>query len=205
MKRPRTKLVWISLAFLLIASGCAPGVTQSPSIPATTLALPTQPPALDPTAVLSPIPPNLEQYVKAAPKVGCLAPDFSLKTLDGSTITLSDLRGKAVFINFWDFVCRYCQYEMPNIQYMHDTYSSQGLIVLGINNQNPQSVVTDYVRRMKMTFPVLLDSNGKVSKTYLVFAMPHSYFIDKEGLIQSIYIGELSRVEMEKRVQLVLK
>jgi len=65
--------------------------------------------------------------------------------------------------------------------------------------------VADYVRRMKITFPVLFDSNGKVNEAYLVMEMPYSYFVDRAGVIQSIYIGELSRVEMEKRVQLVLK
>lgn len=148
---------------------------------------------------------NPNEDVGVFPKVGHLAPDFSLATLDGSMIKLNDLRGKAVFINFWSTICRYCQYEMPNIQYMHETYSNKGLIVLGVNIKDSEPNVSGYANRMKITFPILLDSNGKVSEDYLVMDIPYSYFIDKDGVIQSIYIGEMTRVEMEKQVQLVLK
>ena len=76
---------------------------------------------------------------ETAPRVGALAPDFTLTALDGSSLKLSDLRGSAVFINFWGINCLYCRYEMPNIQKMQDVYGDDGLVVLGINVEDKAS------------------------------------------------------------------
>jgi peroxiredoxin len=142
--------------------------------------------------------------VGISPQVGYLAPDFSLRTPDGSSIRLSDLRGYGVFINFWATWCGPCQNEMPDIQSIHESYSGQGLIVLSVNQEDTASDVTDYANWMGMTFPIVLDSSAKVGETYLVWDIPYSYFVDKNGIIQSIYIGQMSRDEMEERVWLVL-
>jgi len=146
-----------------------------------------------------------EGWIDISPRVGCRAPDFSLDTTDGSAVKLSELRGQAVFITFWDTNCMYCRYEMPRIQKMHETYSSQGLLVLGINMQESLSEVVEYAERMHVNFPMLLDRDGKVSRSYLIIDKPHSFFIDRNGIIQNVTIGELSTEEMEERVQLVLK
>jgi len=148
---------------------------------------------------------NPGKDLEAKPQVGFLAPDFSLETTEGTSIQLSDLHGSAVFINFWDTRCMYCRYEMPGIQAMHETYSGQGLVVLSINKKDTPSDVQVYADRLKLTFPILLDSSGKVAEEYLAWDVPYSYFIDKDGIIQSIYIGEMKRSEMQERVQLVLK
>ena len=140
-----------------------------------------------------------------SPITGSLAPDFTLNNLDGSPVHLNDLRGQAVFINFWHTACRYCQYEMPNIQRMYDTYSGEGLVVLGVNVGNSQQDASDYAKRLKITFPILLDGDEAINNTYLVTGYPTSFFIDREGVIKSIYIGEMTGVEMEKQVKLVLK
>ena len=152
----------------------------------------------------TPQPAKPEEGPKESPHIGYLAPDFTLETDDGSSVTMSSLRGKSVFINFWDIACPYCRFEMPIIQRMHDTYSSQGLVVLSINIQNGKSDVIVYKDRMKLTFPVLLDADGKVSEAYLIQGKPQSYFIDKDGIIQNIYIGELSTAKMEERVLQIL-
>ena len=140
-----------------------------------------------------------------APVKGSIAPDFTLTNLEGSPVRLNNMRGKAVFINFWHTACRYCQYEMPNIQRMYDTYAEDGLVVLGVNVGNSQQEAADYARRLKITFPILLDGDEKVNNEYLVTGYPTSFFIDREGDIESIYIGELTRDEMEKQVKQVLK
>ena len=139
------------------------------------------------------------------PRVGALAPDFTLSTLDGSSIKLSDLRGSAVFINFWAVNCQYCRYEMPNIQKMHDDYAPTGLVVLGINVKDKASDAQTYIDRLYLDFPILLDADGKVTAAYLVAELPYSYFIDRDGVIQHIYIGEMKRTQMEEFVTLVLK
>ena len=146
-----------------------------------------------------------EKELEVAPQTGFLAPDFTLMALNGSTYSLNNLRGNAVFINFWMTECRYCQYEMPNIQKMHDTYANEGLIVLGVNVGDSLSDAEGYARRLKINFTILLDSDETTSRAYLVNGYPTSYFIDREGVIKSIYIGEMTREEMEKQVKSVLK
>ena len=89
-----------------------------------------------------------------APTKGAIAPDFTLDNLDGSPVHLIDLRGKAVFINFWMTECRYCQYEMPNIQKMHDTYASEGLVVLGVNVGDSQSSSTNRISCASGSIPI---------------------------------------------------
>jgi cytochrome c biogenesis protein CcmG, thiol:disulfide interchange protein DsbE len=145
------------------------------------------------------------QSLKTAPRVGCLAPDFSLTASDGSLVRLSDFRGSPLFVNFWDVKCMYCRYEMPRIQKMHQTYADQGLVVLGVNKEDSASDVQVYMDRMKLTYPMLLDSDGKVSDDYLIQGLPYSYFIDKDGVIRAIYIGEMTSAKMEEQVQLVLR
>ena len=140
-----------------------------------------------------------------APKVGFLAPDFSLEQPDGSSIRLSDLRGSPVFINFWNIACPYCRYEMPNIQRMHATYSDKGLVVLGVNAEDAAEDVLVYMDRMKLNYRMVLDRDSRVGHSYLVQGLPYSCFIDSDGIIQSIYIGELSRVKMEQLIQKIVE
>ena len=140
-----------------------------------------------------------------APKVGFLAPDFSLEQPDGSSIRLSDLRGSPVFLNLWNIACQYCRYEMPNIQRMHATYSDKGLVVLGVNEEDAAEDVLVYMDRMKLNYRMVLDRDSRVGHSYLVQGLPYSCFIDSDGIIQSIYIGELSRVKMEQLIQKIVE
>ena len=94
---------------------------------------------------------------------------------------------------------------MPNIQKMHDDYTPTGLVVLGINVKDKASDAQTYIDRLYLDFPILLDADGKVAAAYLVAELPYSYFIDREGVIQRIYIGEMKSTQMEEFVTLVLK
>ena len=93
-----------------------------------------------------------------APRKGFLAPDFSLPTPEGETITLSDLRGQAVLINLWATWCPPCRAEMPAIQKLYDEYKEQGLVVLAVNmtyQDNPLAVLP-FTQENNLTFPILL-------------------------------------------------
>jgi peroxiredoxin len=187
-------LLCLSLAFLEPAFCRTTGGPQS---------LNTMPAAVaqNPEPTLSLVTPS----PSTAPKVGFLAPDFSLEQPDGSSIRLSDLRGSPVFINFWNIACQYCRYEMPNIQRMHATYSDKGLVVLGVNEEDAAEDVLVYMDRMKLNYRMVLDRDSRVGHSYLVQGLPYSCFIDSDGIIQSIYIGELSRVKMEQLIQKIVE
>jgi cytochrome c biogenesis protein CcmG, thiol:disulfide interchange protein DsbE len=130
------------------------------------------------------------QDLPAAQK-GFLAPDFELKTLDGQSIRLSDLRGKGVILNLWASWCGPCKEEMPAIQKVYEAYQQKGLVVLAVNQtlMDDRQSVEMFSAQYRLTFPVLLDEDGKVGQAYHVQALPSSYFIGPDGIIQDAIVG----------------
>ncbi len=125
----------------------------------------------------------------ALPRKGYAAPDFTLQTLDGRSMTLSDLRGRAVLINFWATWCPPCRLEMPAIQQVHNQYRDQGFEILAVNLQEQNAQVSAFAEEMDLTFPILFDRDGSVTNTYLVRSLPTTFFVDRSGVIQEIIVG----------------
>lgn len=139
---------------------------------------------------------------------GDLAPDFTLQTLDGDTITLSDLRGRPVLINMWASWCGPCKYEMPLLELVYGEFKNQGLVVLAVNltKQDRLATVITFVEELGLTFPILLDQEGKTTDDYQLRGLPSSFFIDREGVIQSVVIGgpmpeEVLRMRVERLME----
>ena len=126
-----------------------------------------------------------------APRKGFLAPDFTLKTLEGETVHLSDYRGQAVLLNLWATWCPPCRAEMPAIQKMYEKYKDQGFIVLAVDMtyQDVASDVEPFVQDYGLTFPILMDTTGQAASLYELRSLPSSYFIDRDGIIQEVVIG----------------
>ena len=143
-----------------------------------------------------------------APRQGFLAPDFTLQTPEGETITLSDLRGQAVLVNLWATWCPPCRAEMPAIQKLYDEYKDQGLVVLGVNmtyQDNAQAVVP-FAQENGLTFPILIEATGEVAGKYELRSLPSSFFIDRQGIIQEVVIGgPMSEVLLRTRIELILQ
>ena len=123
------------------------------------------------------------------PTTDSVAPDFSLETLDGQTVSLSDLRGQVVLINFWATWCPPCREEMPAIQSVYDRYRDQGFTVLAVNLLETNAEVTEFTDEMGLTFPILMDRSAEVFFLYRVRGLPTTFFLDQAGVIQSIKIG----------------
>lgn len=143
-----------------------------------------------------------------APHQGFQAPDFSLQTLDNETLRLADLRGRPVLVNVWATWCPPCRSEMPAMQQIYQDYQDQGFVVLGVNatDQDSRSLVEEFVGQERLTFPILLDEAGAVSRNYLVRSLPTSFFIDPEGTIQEVVIGgPMSEALLRIRVENLLK
>ena len=127
----------------------------------------------------------------AQPYEGFLAPEIELTTAAGDALRLSELRGKAVILNFWASWCPPCRAEMPALQSIHQAYQDSGLVVLGINaaNQDDPTQAQEFIAEMNLTFPILYDASGTAQELYAVSALPSTFFIDRAGIIQAVVIG----------------
>lgn len=138
-------------------------------------------------------------------RVGSQAPDFQLNNLDGQSISLSDLRGKPVFINFWATWCPPCRSEMPYIQEIYEEWSGKGLVVLAINMGEKPPQVEEFMESQDLSLPVLLDTRGKVAQKYNIQFIPTSFFIDKDGVIAEKIIGAFpSKAAIEKSLSKII-
>ena len=117
------------------------------------------------------------------------APDFSLQSLDGSTVRLSDLKGQVVLINFWATWCAPCREEMPLLDAIYQKYNRLGVELLGINVEDDASGAQEYLNETPVTFPILFDPDGRVSKQYQVKAMPSTILVDRHGNVRHIHYG----------------
>lgn len=135
------------------------------------------------------------------PLAGRLAPDFTLTQPGGGELTLADLRGKAVVLNFWATWCGPCEAEMPELQQAAEKYGDKGLVVVGVNQQEPESIVVDYLKRLGITFPIGLDESVKVSELYRVNSLPTTFFIDRDGVLRDQVIGQMNTAVLQQHLQ----
>ena len=135
------------------------------------------------------------------------APDFTLTDQYGNTHTLSDYKGKTVFLNFWATWCGPCKSEMPDVQALYEAYDENGgdLVVLGVANPGIQDVSQDEVEQFLTdhgyTFPVLMDTTGQVFAWYGISAFPTTFMIDANGNVYGYVPGAMSASIMESVVQ----
>ena len=160
-------------------------------------------------AVLSRVPPDQPQAQQGAlAKEGFTAPDFTLDLLDGGTITLSELRGKAVLVNFWTSWCPPCRLEMPAIEKTYRSYKDIGFVVIGLNltAQDSEQAAADFAKEIGLTFPIALDRDNAIGNLYRVNALPTSYFIDRNGVIRSVVVGgPMSEALIQSKVEELLR
>ncbi len=126
-----------------------------------------------------------------SPQVGFTAPGFTLNSLAGQPITLSDLRGKVVVLNLWASWCPPCRAEMPALNAVYEKFREQGLIVLGVNTtfQDDEANARAAIRDWGVTFPIVFDRDSATSRQYRVQAMPTTFFIGRDGVIRDIVFG----------------
>ena len=126
-----------------------------------------------------------------SPREGFPAPDFTLDSLSGQPTSLASLRGQVVILNLWASWCGPCQAEMPTIERVYLSERSRGLAVLAVNStfQDSEPSARAFARRFGLTYPILLDRDGSVSRTYLLHALPTTYIVDRHGIIRAVVLG----------------
>ena len=179
---PSKRMFFILAVAVIIAILAVPGCTTS---------------AQDITNGRQPGPPAPSE-LPATAEIGRLAPDFTLIDLEGNRVTLSDFRGKVVFINFWATWCPPCRAEMPEIEAVYQEYKNQDVVVIGVDIRENESEVRQCVEEDDFSWIFVLDTTGAVSASYAITAIPTSFFLDEEGVIQSAQIGPMTGRVMEE-------
>jgi peroxiredoxin len=144
----------------------------------------------------------------AADPAGKPAPDFELKSIDGKSYKLADLRGKAVLLNFWATWCPPCKIEIPWFIELQKQYADQGLVVVGVamdDDTNKQKVVSDFVNQMKIDYPILLGTDQVADQYGGVDALPTTFFIGRDGKIVRRVMGLAGHSEFEDAIQAALR
>lgn len=138
------------------------------------------------------------------PGAGDAAPNFQLQELGGDVLSLSELEGQVVVLNFWATWCTWCKYELPALQAVYEKYQDDGVTVLGVDVEEPQPLVDAYVQRYGLSFPVVLDIEGTASEAYKVRGLPMTFFIDRAGDIVRVQRGAMREDELESYVRELL-
>jgi len=122
--------------------------------------------------------------------VGRPASDFKFPGLDGKIVNLSDYRGKVVLVNIWATWCRPCVDEMPSMQKLYEEFKDDDFEILAVSIDKPGAeVVTPFMQKYRLTFPVLLDPQGAIKESYGAIGIPESFIIDRQGLLVKKVIG----------------
>jgi len=143
-----------------------------------------------------------------SPREGFPAPDFTLETLGGESATLSAYRGQVVIVNLWASWCGPCRAEMPALQNVYAVNRERGLEVLAVNStfQDSQAEAQDFVENLGLTFPILLDHDGAVSRRYLLRALPSTFFVDRKGVIRSVVFGgPMTEAVVQTKIETLLQ
>jgi thiol-disulfide isomerase/thioredoxin len=118
-----------------------------------------------------------------------VSPHFSGNTLDGGQLSMTDLRGKVVVVNFWASWCAECRPEMPVLERLHREFAAQGLTVVGVNAREGKEAVGRYAHVLGLTFPLVLDPNGVIGAGFGVIGLPTTFVVARNGRAVALAVG----------------
>jgi thiol-disulfide isomerase/thioredoxin len=117
------------------------------------------------------------------------APDFTLDSRAGTPLSLTQYKGQVVMLNFWASWCVPCKQEMPLLDTIQKTYGKRGFTLIGVNVEPNSNAANAVLQKIPVTFPIVYDTESKVSKAYDVSGMPSSVFIDRKGQVRMLHRG----------------
>lgn len=128
------------------------------------------------------------------------APHFSGHTLEARPISMTELRGKVVLLNFWASWCLECRPEMPVLERLHREFSPRGLVVVGINAREDRQAIRRYASELGLTFPLVLDPDGKINTLYGVVGLPTTFLVGRDGRAVALAVGPRAWASAQARV-----
>ncbi|RMF92604.1 MAG: TlpA family protein disulfide reductase, partial [Candidatus Schekmanbacteria bacterium] len=121
--------------------------------------------------------------------VNSIAPDFSLKDLNGNEFRLSDHNGKVRIIDFWATWCPPCRMEIPDFQTLHNKYSEKGFVMIGVSLDDSSDIVKKFVNKYQVTYPIVMGNEEVVNLYGGIRGIPTTFIVDKDGKIFKKYVG----------------
>jgi thiol-disulfide isomerase/thioredoxin len=192
----RPVLFFLTAAVVLLLLSCTP--KKAPAGESQNGAGGTEAPGADSTAAAEKVPASAapgsvnEMLLKAGfavPKADVDASDFTLQSLDGKTVSLASYKGSLVFLSFWATWCGPCKQELPSAQALYEKLKAKGFLIVAVDVMEEGKTVKDFVKANRMTFPVLLDSDGRVGGEYDARSIPTNYILDRKGKILARVVG----------------
>ena len=136
--------------------------------------------------------------------VGEQAPEFTLNDFEGTPVSLTDLRGKVVMLNFWSAACPPCREKMPTLQRIYEDLQARGFTILAINvNDRPQDALK-YLTDNGYTFPALRDADLSVARMYAVTGIPKTLMLDRNGMIRDVRLGPTDEATLRRLIEELL-
>lgn len=138
------------------------------------------------------------------PQAGQVPPDFQGTTIDGKTVSLSQLKGQPVWLTFGASWCGDCRAEAPDLEATYAKFKAQGLVVVAVSIQEDAAAVQEYAKRVGFTFTMVPDPDTRIADRYHILGIPTHYFIGRDGVIREVRLGGLKPAEMERLVGEIL-
>jgi thiol-disulfide isomerase/thioredoxin len=138
-------------------------------------------------------------------KVDFASPKLNLEDLSGKPVSLDDYLGSVVLVNLWATWCPPCKAEMPALQAFYENHNVDGFVLIGINQEETREVVKPFVQDFGLTFPVWLDLNYVAEQEFKTENLPSSFVIDRAGKVRLMWVGGISKKNLEKYVTNLIK
>jgi len=142
-----------------------------------------------PARAQSPVPSLLKSLDLVGYSSGTPPPPFGGGTVDARQVSMTGLSGKVVVVNFWATWCLECRQEMPVLERLHRELASQGFVIVGVNVRETKDAVQRYAKELGLTFPIVLDPDGKISALYGVVGLPATFLVGRDGRSVAFAIG----------------
>jgi thiol-disulfide isomerase/thioredoxin len=140
----------------------------------------------------------------ASLKVGQVAPNFEVVDLSGKPVSLAELKGRPVVINFWATWCPPCRREMPEFEAVLAQHQDSDLAFYALNVGESKLAVDAFLQQVGVKLPVLLDQNDQAQNAFKILPLPATFFIDRSGKISAIYETQMTRLQIESEISRIL-
>jgi len=148
---------------------------------------------------------SAQDFSAVSIKVDFAAPELILEDLAGNRVSLDDYQGSVVLVNLWATWCPPCRAEMPTLLEFYEKYKSDGFVLLAINQEETRETVEPFVEEFGLTFPIWLDPDYLAQREFNTMNLPSSYIIDRAGQVRLMWIGGISKKNLEKYVPDVIR